>query len=103
MRKEDGRPSTNLFQPLKCVFTVQPSPFTLYPSLLAILVVAAQSGAVPQPSSLPTVQSHEVRRHAVSPALQPHANRSPVMASGDESRDASKTFVDMAPAELAKA
>ncbi len=34
--------------------------------------------------------------------LMAHADRSPVMASEDESRDAPKTFVDMSPAELAK-
>ncbi|MGO9268913.1 MAG: hypothetical protein ACLQOO_01400 [Terriglobia bacterium] len=76
-------PSTNLFQLLKCAFTLHPSPFTLYPSLLAVLFLVAPSGAAPQAFDPPPVQSHEVH--------------------GDESRDVPKTFVDMTPAVLAKA
>jgi len=103
MRKEDEGPLTNLLQPSTCAFTFHPSPFTLYPSLLAILVLAAHLGAVPQGFSPPPVQSHELRPDELNPAFQLHVDRRLVTSSGGESRDVTKTFVDMTPAELAKA
>jgi hypothetical protein len=103
MKKEDEGASTDLFQLLQCAFTFHPSPFTLYPSLVAILALAACSAAAWPGFNQSQVQSHGLGPHEANAAFQLHADRSPVTASKDESHDAPKTFVDMTPAELAKA
>jgi hypothetical protein len=64
---------------------------------------SVSSGAAPHGSNPPAVHALEGQRHRVNPLLQLHVGRSAVAASGDESRDVPKTFVDMTPAELADA
>jgi hypothetical protein len=44
-----------------------------------------------------------IRLHKVNRALQLRANRNPAQASGDELQKVPKTFVNMSPAEIAKA
>jgi len=70
---------------------------------LAVLVLVAHSVTTAQGFGLPLIQSSEARPHELNPALQLYADRSLVTASGDEPQEAPKTFVDMSPAELAKA
>ncbi len=70
---------------------------------LAIWLLATGSGAAPRGLSPPGVHSHRIRLHEVNLALRLQANRHPGRASGDEFQKAPKTFVDMSPAELAKA
>jgi hypothetical protein len=70
---------------------------------LPVWLLLSAPGAARQNPNPPEVQAHEGQSHDVNPSFPLHADRSLVAASGDESRDAPKTFVDMTPAELDKA
>jgi hypothetical protein len=70
---------------------------------LSVGLLSASSGAAPQYSNPPEVQALEGQSHNVNPLLQLRVAPSLGTASGDESRDVPKTFVDMTPAELARA
>jgi len=72
-------------------------------TILAILLLVAQSGATPQGFSLSPGQSPRLRSLRAHPVFQLRADRSPAQASGGQSQEIPKTFVDMSPAELAKA
>jgi hypothetical protein len=71
--------------------------------MLAMLLPAAHSSATWQRVRLPKAESPRVRFYQVNPTLRLQAHSNPARVSGDESRGIAKTFVDMAPAELAKA
>ena len=71
--------------------------------LLVSLLLTAPSSATPQGLALPRGQSLQIQSLRVKPALPLRAGRSQAPASGDESQEIPKTFVDMTPAELAKA
>lgn len=71
--------------------------------LLAILLLAAYPGAAPQRSGLPGTESPRVRFYQVNPTFYFQANSNPARVSGHGSQGFPTTFVDMAPAELAKA
>ncbi|MGA3323328.1 MAG: hypothetical protein ABSF45_02560 [Terriglobia bacterium] len=60
-------------------------------------------GAAPQDCNPPEVQTRENQNEGVNPSLQLRVARSLETASGDESAEVGKTFVDMPPAELIKA
>jgi hypothetical protein len=66
-------------------------------------LLSASSGAAPQNSNPPEVQALAGQSHDVNPLLQLRVARSLGTASGDESQNVPKTFVDMTPAELANA
>jgi len=70
---------------------------------LTIWLLSTGYGAAPQGFVPPEVQSHRNRLREVNLELQLQANRNLAQASGDESQEIPKTFVDMTPAELAKA
>jgi hypothetical protein len=69
----------------------------------AILLLMLQSGAAPLGFGPPGVQSPSIRLPEVNLASQLQSNRNSAQASGGQSQEIPKTFVDMSPAELAKA
>ena len=70
---------------------------------LSVGLLSASSGAAPQNSDPAEVQALEGQSHGVNRWLQLHAAPRLGTASGDESLDVPKTFVDMNPAELGDA
>jgi hypothetical protein len=72
-------------------------------AVLAILLLAAQSGATPHGFGLSRGHSLKVPSLRAHPAFQLQPDRTPAQASGGQSQEIPKTFVDMSPAELAKA
>lgn len=70
---------------------------------LTVWLLSSAPRAAPQNSNPPEVQALEGQSRDVSPLFQLRDGRSPGTASGDESRDVPKTYVDMTPAELANA
>lgn len=70
---------------------------------LSVGLLSAGSRAASQNSNPPDVQALEGQSHDANPLLRFRLAPSQGTASADESREAPKTFVDMAPAELAGA